>query len=269
MIDIPDKITPPLSRATLGELNQRHRQPLTRATVGCLNGEPVRSGGSVPSGTADDRRPAARAYSAGQAGEPAHQGAALPKLAVPPMRHPLRKGQKVPLDPQNSGLTRLKVCFGWNVRDTRCDMDASAFLVAGNGKVPDDSWFVFYGQTDSPDQSVRFETDGSGRSREIIHVDIGRLASSIQKIVFVLTINEAFEKNLNFSMTQDAYIQLLDGSTGQEIVSYCIEEYYPNVTSMTIGELYLHNGSWKFNPVGNGVHQDLAGQCAVYGVEIE
>lgn len=265
MINIPDKVTPPLSRATLGTLNQRHGQPLTRATVGCLNKAPATSG-SAPSGTAGGQR--ARAYSGGQAGEAARQGTALPKLAVPPMRHPLRKGQKVPLDPQNSGLTRLKVCFGWNVRDTRCDMDASAFLVTGNGRVPDDSWFVFYGQTDSPDQSVRFETDG-GRSREIIHVDIGRLAPSIQRIVFVLTINEAFEKNLNFSMIQDAYIQLLDGSTGQEIVSYCIEEYYPNVTSMTIGELYLHNGNWKFNPVGNGVHQDLAGQCMVYGVEIE
>ena len=31
---------------------------------------------------------------------------------------------------------------------------------------------------------------------------------------------------------------------------------------------YLHNGQWKFNPVGNGVHQDLAGQCRIYGVEI-
>ena len=103
----------------------------------------------------------------------------------------------------------------------------------------------------------------------LTRVDFEKLDPTIQKIVFVLTINEAFEKNLNFSMIQDAYIQLFDGSTNQEIVSYYIEEYYPNVTSMTIGELYLHNGKWKFNPVGNGVHHDLAGQCAIYGVEIE
>ena len=155
------------------------------------------------------------------------------------------------------------------MQDARCDMDVSAFLITGNGKVSDDSWFVFYGQSDSPDRSVHFAKDTSGRNREIISVDFEKLDPTIQKIVFVLTINEAFEKNLNFSMIQDAYIQLFDGSTNQEIVSYYIEEYYPNVTSMTIGELYLHNGKWKFNPVGNGVHHDLAGQCAIYGVEIE
>ena len=37
---------------------------------------------------------------------------------------------------------------------------------------------------------------------------------------------------------------------------------------MTLGELYLRKGEWRFNPVGNGVSMDLAGQCAVYGVNI-
>ena len=148
-------------------------------------------------------------------------------------------------------------------------MDASAFLVGANGKVPDDSWFVFYGQTDSPDRSVSFGMDSSGKDREIITVDLNRLNPSIRKIVFVLTIDQAFQNNLNFSMIRDAYVRLLDANTGQELLSYRMEEYYNNVTSMTLGELYLHNGQWKFNPVGNGVHQDLAGQCAIYGVEIE
>ena len=42
----------------------------------------------------------------------------------------------------------------------------------------------------------------------------------------------------------------------------------PVVHGMTLGELYLHQGQWKFNPVGNGVHMDLAGQCALYGVTL-
>lgn len=275
MIDIPDKITHSLSKETLGALNHRCGQPLTRDTIRSLNGESsgitgrVCLGSSAPSERAEDRRPAAHTCLEGQTVEEIHQGKALPKLTVPTMRHPLRKGQKVSIDPQDRGLTKLEASFGWNMQDARCDMDVSAFLITGNGKVSDDSWFVFYGQSDSPDRSVHFAKDTSGRNREIISVDFEKLDPTIQKIVFVLTINEAFEKNLNFSMIQDAYIQLFDGSTNQEIVSYYIEEYYPNVTSMTIGELYLHNGKWKFNPVGNGVHHDLAGQCAIYGVEIE
>jgi len=189
-------------------------------------------------------------------------------MVMPRLVNPLRKGQKTSLDPQNRGLRMLKACFGWNIIDARCDMDASAFLTAATGKVPGDDWFVFYGQEVSPDNSVRFMEDPSGKDREIITVNLLSLNSSIQKIVFVLTINEAFENHLNFSMIKDAYVRILDGVTNQELVSYKLEEYYTNVTSITIGELYLHNGQWKFNPVGNGVNRDLAGQCAMYGVEI-
>ena len=159
--------------------------------------------------------------------------------------------------------------MGWNVRDNRCDIDASAFLLEAGGHVPADGWFVFYSQQTSPDQSVVFGSDPSGKDRELFEIDLSRLDRRIQKIVFVLTINEAFENHLNFSMVKDAYVRLLDGTTNRELMSYRMEEYYDNVTSMTIGELYLHNGQWKFNPVGNGVNKDLAGQCAIYGVNIE
>ena len=47
-----------------------------------------------------------------------------------------------------------------------------------------------------------------------------------------------------------------------------LDEYYTNVTSMMIGELYLHNGAWKFNAIGNGVAKDLAGLCGLYGVQV-
>ncbi len=68
-------------------------------------------------------------------------------------------------------------------------------------------------------------------------------------------------------MMQDAYIRILD-ERGMECVSFLMTEYYSNVVSMMIGEIYQYNGSWKFNAVGNGVARDLAGLCALYGVEV-
>ena len=76
-----------------------------------------------------------------------------------------------------------------------------------------------------------------------------------------------FEKNLNFGMLEDAYIRIMDPA-GTELVSFKMDEYYTNVTSMMIGELYLHNGAWKFNAIGNGVAKDLAGLCSLYGVQV-
>jgi tellurium resistance protein TerD len=133
--------------------------------------------------------------------------------------------------------------------------------------VPSDEWFIFYGQPESPDGAVRFSEDGR-EDREVISLDLGRLSPVIQRIVFVMTINEAVEHRLNFGMIQEVWMRITD-SAGRELVGYSPSELFDNVTSMTLGELYLRNGEWRFNPVGNGVNADLAGQCAAYGVEID
>ena len=140
-------------------------------------------------------------------------------------------------------------------------------MLDSTGKVPGDDWFVFYGRTKSPDGSVIFN-EAEKNDRESITIDLNNLSPSVKKIVFVLTINEAYEKKLNFSMIKDAYVRILNYSNNSELVSFKMDEYYENVTSMMIGEVYLHNGNWKFNAVGNGVSKDLAGLCRLYGVQI-
>lgn len=259
MIDVSQKTAPPLGKGALPSLNGKTRPPLDRRTVLELN-RPDGAAGYARETQTPPQAPVRPAV------QPPPQAPAMKPL--PPLINPLRKGQKTPVRFPDPRSRRLRVCFGWNVKDSRCDIDASAFLVDASGRVPDDGWFVFYGQTGSPDGSVTFYEDSGGRDREVIQVDLERLDPSIQKLVFVLTINEAFDRGLNFSMLRDVYVRLLDGAAGQELFSYRLEEYYEAVTSVTIGELYLYNGQWKFNPVGNGLHRDLAGQCAVYGVEI-
>jgi tellurium resistance protein TerD len=271
MINIPNKTTPPLCRANIGSLNSKHTGPLSKNTIGSIN-KSGHGSGSAPVQAQQRNTSCVPSSNSGVQQSPGSLNqvsqTAISDMTVPAMHRLLRKGQKTSLPSLDRNIAGIKACFGWNIRDARCDVDASAFLVKADGRVPGDDWFVFYGQEKSPDGSVSLSSDTGGMDRKVIHVDLRKLNSSIQKIVFVVTIHEAFEKNLNFSMLKDTYIRLLDADTGQEIFSYCLEEYYQNVTSMTIGELYLYNGQWKFNPVGNGVNRDLAGQCAVYGVEI-
>lgn len=283
---VTNRTTPPLTRDTLSSLNRKTMQPLRKDTLSSLNKGAASQAGARPAARPSAPPAPPPRQTAAPRPAPAPTPAAAPRptpapapvvspppapaapavrpMVIPALRNPLRKGQKTSL----GNVRRLNACFGWNVKDPRCDIDASAFLVEAGGRVPGDDWFVFYGQTQSPEKSVQFREDSSLGDREIIRIDLDLLHGSIQKIVLVLTINEAFAQNLNFSMIQEAYVRLLDGATGQELLSYRLEEYYETVTSMTIGELYLHNGQWKFNPVGNGVRQDLAGQCAIYGVEI-
>ena len=185
---------------------------------------------------------------------------------IPALRNLIQKGQKVRIGTVGQ-LPRICVALGWNVSDPQCDIDLSAYLLDATGRVPGDDWFVFYGQTSSPDGSVTLHMDGSASDREFADIDFFKLNSSVRKIVFVLTINEALEYHLNFSMVRDAYIRILDSDSGHEIYSFMLTDYYDNVTSMMLGEIYLHNTEWKFNAIGNGVARDLAGLCQLYGVE--
>ena len=199
--------------------------------------------------------------------ESAQQGTpqSVAEMIVPQLHKQIKKGQKVPLTLPIS--KKLDICIGWNVNNSDCDIDVSAFLLGSTDKVIGDDWFVFYGQTDSPDGSLHFSAQ-SQLDREEITADLSKINASVKKIVFVLTIYDAVKKSVNFSMLKDAYIRILDCSTKQEIVSFRMDEYYSNVLSMMIGEVYIHNGVWKFNAIGNGIAKELDGLCELYGVNI-
>lgn len=183
----------------------------------------------------------------------------------------LKKGQKVNLADNGQTLTRIKACLGWDVTNGACDLDVSAFLLGADGKVLGDDWFVFYGQTVSPDGSIQHSGDSSGEGvgdDEVITINLAAVNANIKKIVFVITINEALERGLNFSMVQNAYVRVVDDTTGRELIRFTLTDYYANVTSMMVGEVYNHNGQWKFNAIGDGVAKDLAGLCEMYGVNV-
>lgn len=213
-------------------------------------------------------RPSVTQSPAVQASAASSQPSPLPApKPTPPLQKTVRKGQKTALESQTP-LHTLKACLGWNTTNAQCDVDVSAFLLDNTGKVPGDDWFIFYGQTESPDHSTVFCPENSA-DRESITIHLDKLNPAVKKIVFVLTIHEALERKLHFGMVQDAYIRILNGDSNEELVSFKMEEYYANVISMMIGEVYYHNGIWKFNAIGNGVAKDLSGLCGLYGVQVD
>ena len=273
-----ERIHPPLSRNMLPEELNRIRPALSRDSLPDMR-ESVMPALSdrllnAPEATSAPQHPTMRMVQ-----PPTPNRTPAPTLQVPsqpmrptprrmpPMLMPVARGQKTALRLQERGCTRIRFGFGWHTNDARCDVDASAFLLGESGRVLSDEGFVFYGQQTSSDGSVRFQPNGAD-DRETITVDTARIDPRIRKIVFVLTIDEALTQKLHFGMLQNVYLRILDDRDGREILSYPLENAFENVTSMTLGELYLHQGQWKFNPVGNGVHMDLAGQCALYGVTL-
>jgi len=187
----------------------------------------------------------------------------------------LKKGQKVSLTKLSPNLNEIFVGLGWDTNNNSqipYDLDSNAFLLNSNGKIVGDEWFVFYNQPTSPDGSISHQGDnrtGAGTGDdEIMNITLSRVSPQVSKIVFIVSINEAISRGHNFGQVSNAYIRVVDKQTGSELIRYNLTEYYKEVTSMVVGELYLNNGEWKFNPVGNGVNQDLEGLCRMYGVNL-
>ena len=270
-------ITKPIGASDLESLNQKKGIVLTSENVEILNTSYYKkkdtsssqntgvTRSNVQSGNA--AKNVVQPTAAGQGGIQAAAGGQSNKsITLPSLTKRVSKGQKVPL---NLSSKKIKVNFGWNVNNPACDVDVSAFLLSGSGKVVGDDYFVFYGQESSPEKSVLFKNVETANVLEVFDIDTAVLNPAVAKIVFVMTINDALENSLNFSMLKDAYIQIADPLNNTELASFLVEEYYNNINSMMMGEIYLHNGAWKFNAIGNGVNKDLAGLCEFYGVTVE
>ena len=189
----------------------------------------------------------------------------------------LKKGQKVSLSKENPGLTKVLVGLGWDVNafdsGYNFDLDASAFMVGSNGKCPTEKEFIFYSNLEHPSESVKHMGDnltgeGDGDDEQI-KVDLSLVPANIQRVAFTVTIYDADVRRQNFGQVNNAFIRIVDESNGQEILRYDLGEDFSIETAAIFGELYKHNGEWKFNAIGSGYQGGLAALCANYGVEVE
>ena len=188
----------------------------------------------------------------------------------------LEKGQKIDLTKTNPGLKKLHVGLGWDTNKydggADFDLDASAFLLGENQKVSSDDDFIFYNQPRSPEGSVEHTGDnrtGAGDGDdESLKIDLTRLPADVQKIIFTVTIHDAEARRQNFGQVQNAFIRIVNNASQHEIVRFDLNEDYSTETAMVFGELYRHNGEWKFRAVGQGYAGGLRMMCHQYGINI-
>lgn len=188
----------------------------------------------------------------------------------------LSKGQKVDLTKGNPSLKNIMVGLGWDVNafdsGSDFDLDAAAFMCGANGKCPTEKEFVFYGNLVHPSEAVKHMGDnrtGAGEGDdEQIEIDLTKIPANIERIAFTATIYDADVRRQNFGQVSNAYIRIVDESNNQELIRYDLGEDFSIETAVVVGELYKHNGEWKFNAIGSGFQGGLAALCGHYGIEV-
>ena len=188
----------------------------------------------------------------------------------------LSKGSNLSLTKADPGLQMAMVGLGWDPRTTsgdQFDLDASAILVTSSGKVRNNDDFIFYNQLESKDGSVVHQGDnrtgeGDGDDEQIL-INLATVSADIERVVIVVSIDQAEARRQNFGQVRDAYCRVVNQDNDHEIVRYDLSEDAASETTMVFAEIYRNGAEWKFRAVGQGYASGLHGIATDYGIVLD
>lgn len=183
----------------------------------------------------------------------------------------LQKGQRIDLTKSNPGLSKILVGLGWDPIQSgggllgglfggggaaNIDCDASVIMLGANDRLQNNKDVIYFANTRSNDGSVQhtgdnLTGDGDGDDEQII-VDLSRVPSNIQKLVFVVNIYDCVKRKQHFGMIKNAFIRVVNPNTNQELIHYNLTDNYGGLTCLIAGEIYRQGNEWKFAAVGTG-----------------
>ena len=187
----------------------------------------------------------------------------------------LTKGGNVNLSKEAPTMTKMVVGLGWDTRATdgaAFDLDAVGFVLGANGKVRADSDFIFFNNKQNAEGSVLHGGDnrtgeGDGDDETII-IDLSKMPADAEKVAVCVVIYDAETRRQNFGQVSRAYVRVLNDANQQEVARYDLSEDGSTEAAMIFGEVYRHNGEWKFKAIGQGFKGGLGPLAASYGVNV-
>jgi stress response protein SCP2 len=172
-------------------------------------------------------------------------------VAAPGANKPvnLQKNQTVSLSKiVPTGLRQIRMGLGWDPaqRGRQVDLDASCIAFDSNKKVLETIWF---GNLSSRDKTIKHSGDNlTGRGEgddEVISVDLTKLASNIQTLVF--TINSFTGQK--FSALKNTFCRVVNSESRAELARYDLGSA-GNVTGMIMAKVERKNGEWEMTAIG-------------------
>ncbi|MEU3461031.1 VWA domain-containing protein [Streptomyces sp. NPDC006733] len=168
----------------------------------------------------------------------------------------LGKGANVPV-----AATAVRAVLTWDSGPGVPDVDASALLLTGSGRVRSDADFVFYNQPEHPTGAVR-HVGSAASGEDVVDVELGRVEPGIERVVLGASADGG-----TFGQVPGLRLRLLDRATGAELARFDMTA--TTETAFLGGELYRRGDGWKFRAVGQGYASGLAGLAQDFGISVD
>ena len=199
----------------------------------------------------------------------------------------LEKGQRINLEKEtgakltnfcvgcNWGAIVKKTFFGLSSSVVDVDLDLSCLMFDAEGKPIDHIYSPLYrfgdrnvglpnGKVDSVDHALHHTGDDTqgdqngddGLDNEILTVDLNRVSSQTNSIVFFLNIYNNNEFSGDFSEIPYASIRMYEGTATKVhsvFAQYDVatKDNCRGMRALVMGKLYRRNGEWKFAAIGD------------------
>jgi tellurium resistance protein TerD len=184
----------------------------------------------------------------------------------------MRRGANVALTREIPGLSGVVLGVRWNAGGESALSDnlvMATILCDAHNQALSDEHFVFFNQLASPELSVQQLEQALGGDQEQVEVELSAVPPEVDRIVVILYINEGPALRRTLGQLRACELRVLDLADNRELVRS--EDFAPSLdaeTALSLGELYRHNGDWKFRVLGQGYAKGIAGVAADYGLRL-
>jgi len=174
----------------------------------------------------------------------------------------LEKGEKVNITKENPGLTQVAIGCGWDVKadGPAVDLDSTIILLKEDKSIYEgNKGIIYFGHLKEfgvTHQGDNLTGAGDGDD-EVINVDLAAIPTGVHRIVVIVNIYQAASRNQHFGQVRNAFVRVFNPSNAAELAKFDLSEDYSGKTGMVMGQLYRHNGEWKFEAMGNGANGDI------------
>ncbi|MEK4699497.1 TerD family protein [Solibacillus sp. FSL R7-0668] len=186
----------------------------------------------------------------------------------------LQKGQRVDLTKGNAGLNKIRVGLGWDPvqqkssgglfgglfggggsKAANVDCDASVILLKDD-RLSGKQDVIYFGNLSGANGAVTHSGDnltgaGEGDDEQVV-IELKSIPAEYNRLIFVVNIYQAAERQQHFGMIHNAFIRVVDVSTNEQLLKYNLSDDYSGQTTLITGEIYRHENDWKFAAIGTG-----------------
>ena len=180
----------------------------------------------------------------------------------------LEKKQPFNLSKAAPGLNQVKVGLSWDpTGDVEADADASVFMLNESGKIPGETFFVFFNNLTSGDGAVVHSGDnrtgvGEGDDEEI-NISLSKVADEVIQIILVISIHNVSD-GVHFGNVLNPAVRIYNQADGSVICQYELSEQFDGCDSLIIGRFYRSGSEWEFEAMGQAFEGGLAATVELY-----